>query len=69
MLTPAEDNGQPLHAGIINCPNPGCDCIVTWAATWHADGTLLGGDDAQRFIDDLRPRVIAERLRRRAARN
>ena len=40
MLMPSVDEDQLLHAGIINCPSPGCDCIVTWAATWHADGGL-----------------------------
>jgi hypothetical protein len=48
----ADDQQQPLYAGVIRCPLPGCDCLSTWAARMSPGGPLVGGAAAEELHDD-----------------
>jgi hypothetical protein len=60
--------GEPLYAGLVRCHVAGCTCRATWAAKLP-DGTLVGGEAAQRFLDEAQSIIEAELRSRKAKSN
>jgi hypothetical protein len=64
LLIMVEDEDGPLHAGYIECPEVQCACVCTFSSK-TPDGTLIGGERAERFLAGVRP--LMDSMRRRKA--